>query len=444
MIRTIDIHLNAAHPELPIAEVTTYVGAPSSVFIRGVPKSCGEWRITSVTVAVTFPDNSTTTRAAVESVSGVWVATIPATAANGRTEAGFRILADGVDENGAAVSGYVLGVADFSVCTLLPVPAPGDTFYFLKGFDAVPTTPKKFDVCTVDGVLKYFDGTAWQPFAAVVEVVAPSTDASAAGKAADAKATGDALADRYTKTETDDAIDALAAYYITYTSAGAAFPTAAALLNATAYYSGGALRVPTRNDYAVVLADETHGGAEWRYIYAIPDGATAGQWEPQYPIETNDYAALSNKPQINGHEISGNKTAADLGLASAADASRCKYSFTESMVDESNPAAALVSVIDHAKNAASLGASVTGATVFLPVRTDGYTRDMYISLTVNGSAAPTITFSDNETSTVADIVFGTEQLADIDTGYNLILFTEFEQSKWIVSVKHKDFPEVTP
>ena len=119
----------------------------------------------------------------------------------------------------------------------------------------------------------------------------------------------------YTAAETDDAIDSLAAYYITYTAAGAAFPTRAALLNATVVYSGGVARIPTRNDYAVVLADEAHGGAEWRYIYTVAAGATSGQWDAQYPIETNDYDALSNKPQINGVSLTGNKTGAALGLA---------------------------------------------------------------------------------------------------------------------------------
>lgn len=121
--------------------------------------------------------------------------------------------------------------------------------------------------------------------------------------------------DVYTKEETDQAIDRLAAYYITSNAEGDAFATYAALTSATTYYSGGVERTPTRNDYAVVLADETHGGSEWRYIFAVPDGQTDGQWEPQYPIETNDYEALSNKPQINGVTLSGNKTAAELGVA---------------------------------------------------------------------------------------------------------------------------------
>ena len=259
MIRTIEVNLNAAHPELPLVEATTFVGAPSAVFIRGVPPGCGEWKITAVNVAVSYPDNTTTTRAAVRTADGIWTATIPGTATSGRTPAGLRILADGIDENGNLVTGYVLGFADFAVLSFSPVPAPGETFWPLRYFDTAPAVPKKGDSTTIDGVLKFYNGTVWAPFAD--------------------------LSNYYTAQETDEAIERVAAYYITYNAQGAAFPTTAALLTATTVYSGGVVRVPTRNDYAVVLADETHGGAEWRYIYAVADGATTGQWEAQYPVE---------------------------------------------------------------------------------------------------------------------------------------------------------------
>lgn len=91
--------------------------------------------------------------------------------------------------------------------------------------------------------------------------------------------------DYYTKDETEEAIDRVAAYYITYDAAGNPFPTYAALANATTVYSGGAVRVPTRNDYCVVLADETHDNAEYRYIYAVAEGQTTGSWQPQFPVE---------------------------------------------------------------------------------------------------------------------------------------------------------------
>ena len=94
------------------------------------------------------------------------------------------------------------------------------------------------------------------------------------------------LADNYyTAEQTDEAIDRVAAYYITYDAAGNPFPTYAALANATTMYSGGKVRVPTRNDYCVVLADETHQGAEYRYIYAVAEGQTTGSWQAQFPVE---------------------------------------------------------------------------------------------------------------------------------------------------------------
>ena len=193
MIRTIDIRLNAAHPELPLPEATTYQNAPSTAFLRGVPKSCGLWQITAVSVAVTFPDNSTTTRAAVLSAGDVWVATIPACATSGRTTSGLRILADGTDENGDAVTGYVLGVADLAVATFDIAPAPGETSYALRYFDNVPNPPHKGDVATVDGTLKYYDGTAWQPFAGVPSpsTSAPLMDGTASAGASAAYARGD-------------------------------------------------------------------------------------------------------------------------------------------------------------------------------------------------------------------------------------------------------------
>lgn len=89
----------------------------------------------------------------------------------------------------------------------------------------------------------------------------------------------------YTKAETEEAIDRVAAYYITYDAAGNPFPTYAALANAQTVYSGGQVRTPTRNDYCVVLADETHDNAEYRYIYAVAEGQTTGSWQPQFPVE---------------------------------------------------------------------------------------------------------------------------------------------------------------
>lgn len=183
MIRPIDIRLNAAHPELPLVEAVTFIGSPSTVLIRGVPKAVGNWSITAVFVAASFPDGSTTTRAAVQSANGVWVATLPATATSGRTANGIRIMADGIDENGEAVTGYILGVADFAVASLdvTPAPEPGETSYQMLYFDEVPSTLRKGDMAKIDGVLKFYNGSAWEPFAAPVALDDAVTPTSANG-----------------------------------------------------------------------------------------------------------------------------------------------------------------------------------------------------------------------------------------------------------------------
>ena len=281
MIRLIDIRLNAAHPELKLPEAVTYTGAPSTALIRGVPPNYGRWAITAVYIVVTFPDGSTTTRTAVQSANGVWVATLPATATSGRTREGFRVVADGIDENGEAATGYILAVADFAVASLAvtPEPEPGGIAYALRYFDTLPDPARKGDVTKIDGDLKFYNGTAWTPF----------TD----------------LSNYYTAAQTDEAIDKLAAYYITADAQGNPFATHAALVNAQTYYSGGAVRIPTRNDYAIVLADETHGGAEWRYIYAV-DAQGVGQWEPQYAVEgVIAYDNTVTRTSANGVKSSG-------------------------------------------------------------------------------------------------------------------------------------------
>ena len=395
MIRPIDIRLNAAHPELKLPEAVTYTGSPSTVLIRGVPPNYGRWAITAVFAAASFPDGSTTTRAAVQSANGVWVATLPATATSGRTENGFRVIADGIDENGEAVTGYIVAVADFAVASLgvAPAPAPGETSWQMLYFDATPATPRKGDVTRIDGDLKFHNGTEWLPF----------TD----------------LSNYYTAEQVDEAIDKLAAYYITYNAAGAAFPTRAALFNAQTYYSGGVERTPTRNDYAVVLADETHDGAEWRYIYAVPDGETVGQWEPQYPIETNDYEALSNKPQINGVPLSGNKTASQLGLVNRGE---LRYTLHPVAIDTTGAVSATLA--DLSVNEVTATADVTSITFTFPPRQPGKVRDFFVRLVIQGTTVPTLYF--NEPNGGGAVAFDADSgnWADIEPGVNILMFTD--------------------
>ena len=57
----------------------------------------------------------------------------------------------------------------------------------------------------------------------------------------------------------NSSINAFAAYYITRNASGDPFETKAQLDATSTYYSGGSIRIPTNNDYCIVVADETKG-----------------------------------------------------------------------------------------------------------------------------------------------------------------------------------------
>lgn len=88
----------------------------------------------------------------------------------------------------------------------------------------------------------------------------------------------------------NSSINAFAAYYITKNAAGDPFATKAELNAATIFYSGGAARTPTTNDYCIVLADETKQSETGvdpttRYSYQ------GNQWEYQYTINNTPLTA---------------------------------------------------------------------------------------------------------------------------------------------------------
>lgn len=105
------------------------------------------------------------------------------------------------------------------------------------------------------------------------------------GKIPSAASSSNQLAD---KDFVNSSINALAAYYITSNANGDPFATKLALTNASIFYSGGVARIPTTNDYCIVLADESKQSSTGvdpttRYTY---QGGTYpnGQWEYQYTI----------------------------------------------------------------------------------------------------------------------------------------------------------------
>lgn len=87
----------------------------------------------------------------------------------------------------------------------------------------------------------------------------------------------------------NSSINNMAAFYIESNAQGDAWPTRASLLNATTFYNAGKVRVPTTNDYATVLADESQPkGADGTYPttrYSYQGGTYPnGQWGFQYVV----------------------------------------------------------------------------------------------------------------------------------------------------------------
>jgi hypothetical protein len=73
-------------------------------------------------------------------------------------------VANGTDEQGNAVNGYVLGAGDIYVMEGDSViPDPSTTKSYVKLCDTLPTTPSKGDAYFQNGVLVIYDGTSWVP-----------------------------------------------------------------------------------------------------------------------------------------------------------------------------------------------------------------------------------------------------------------------------------------
>lgn len=163
MVRTLDIKINAAHPELPLDTLSVFKDAPFSARISNIPKRIGAWSVTEVFISVTMPSNEIVSRPCVN-VSGVWVATLPGCDTTGTSENGYEITANGVDEHGTTVTGYCFGRGDFEVMERDGTIFVGGKSYYFHFIDDVPEYPNKGDTVNMDGTLKWWNGSAWVQF----------------------------------------------------------------------------------------------------------------------------------------------------------------------------------------------------------------------------------------------------------------------------------------
>ena len=136
---------------------------------------------------------------------------------------------------------------------------------------------------SVDGNIVVFDGItgkiikdSGKTISALETAIGGNTTAISTinGKIPNEATASNQLAD---KDFVNSSINSVTAFYITRDAQGDQFATKAQLDATTTFYSGGVVRVPTRNDYCIVVADETHDNATTRYIYQ-------NQWEFQYVV----------------------------------------------------------------------------------------------------------------------------------------------------------------
>ena len=138
MIGTLQIQVQAHNPNMPLCPCFTFKGSPSSLRIMGVPKQIGSWKITEVYATFHYPDDSEKTKLSVRE-GNVYVATVDGCQTTGKVGNGLTISANGIDEDGNEVVGYVLGSGDIYVMEGDSiVPDPTTVKNYVKMCDSLP------------------------------------------------------------------------------------------------------------------------------------------------------------------------------------------------------------------------------------------------------------------------------------------------------------------
>lgn len=182
---------------IPLKPFVNWVGSAGTVAVAipPAPATAGV-DATAVGVSLTLPSGQSLTASAVH-VAGtpIWSATFAATAfdAPGIVTDGLTITVAGRDETGAERTWFVAR-GDVEIRSAAAVPSPGDSYYLFKLRDSAPTTPVEGDAYVSGGELHLYAGGEWQTIGGPSVVVDPTLTQQ--GAAADAKATGDALAQK--------------------------------------------------------------------------------------------------------------------------------------------------------------------------------------------------------------------------------------------------------
>ncbi len=145
MIGTIDVEICAANPQAPLYPLRAFVNSPSTLRLRNVPRKIGAWVITAVHIAAHYPTDEITTAQCVQT-GGVWVGTLAGCGTAGSSTQGYTVFADGIDEHGNPVQGYVLGKGDVEILAADGTITPTETTHYVHLLSAAGATPKDGDM----------------------------------------------------------------------------------------------------------------------------------------------------------------------------------------------------------------------------------------------------------------------------------------------------------
>lgn len=158
MIGTIDITVNAEHPNVPLSPVFSWRGSASRINVEGVPCLCGSWYVSSVSISVSTPDGKTVTYPCARTSNGIWSATIDGSDVPGKSANGITVTAK--DEDG---KDFVLGRGDLYILDGDAIPSPGDVSWSVRLLDSKPENPKDGAAYfSEDGTLLVYSSGEWR------------------------------------------------------------------------------------------------------------------------------------------------------------------------------------------------------------------------------------------------------------------------------------------
>ena len=160
MIGQIDIRISARRPNMPLNPVFSFKGSPSSIRLMDVPQKIGTWDINRVYIKILNPDNGTSIVDCVR-IGNAWVGTFLGCDVVGKVKQGIEVLADGINENGEDVDGYVLGIADYIVMDKGQNIDALIEKYNVRFLDELPANASKGDMVVHNGNVQLFDGVKW-------------------------------------------------------------------------------------------------------------------------------------------------------------------------------------------------------------------------------------------------------------------------------------------